>query len=94
MLFEVFKRLLFIRLKENVSLEKIIPDHQFGFREKHSTIQQCHTIIHKIMESLGSKKIYAAVFLDIQQDLARRIVIQTEKEFADSLLPHFEIIYF
>jgi hypothetical protein len=41
--------------------------HQFGFRAKHSTIQQCHRIVNKIKESIEGKKVCTSVFLDVQQ---------------------------
>jgi hypothetical protein len=38
----VSERLLLSRTAEAVPLNKLIPPHQFGFRENHSTAQQCH----------------------------------------------------
>lgn len=64
---KIFERLLLTRIKDNTTLEHLIPEHQFGFREKHSTVQQCHRIVHTIMESLDEKKLCTAVFLDVQQ---------------------------
>ena len=46
---------------------KTLPDHQFGFREQHSTIEQIHRITHNISQTLEKKKYCWAVFLDIQQ---------------------------
>lgn len=45
----------------------LLPNHQFGFREHHSTTQQVHRIINKIAMSLEEKKYCSAVFLDISQ---------------------------
>lgn len=45
----------------------IIPDYQFGFREKHGTPEQCHRLVKVIRESLESKKFCSAVFLDVKQ---------------------------
>lgn len=48
------------------STTEVIPEHQLGFRKKHSIVQQCNRIVHKIMESFEGKKVCAIVFLDIQ----------------------------
>jgi len=48
-----------------------IPTHQFGFRENHSTTQQCHRIVNEILKSLEEKKLCTAAFLDIQQAFDR-----------------------
>jgi hypothetical protein len=45
----VFERLILKRLEETVPINDIISMHQFGFRTNHSTIQQCHRIINKIL---------------------------------------------
>lgn len=44
-----------------------LPLHQFGFRQKHSTIDQVHRVVNIIQESLESRKYCPAVFLDIAQ---------------------------
>ena len=67
LLSKIFERLLLTRLKQIVPFRYLIPEHQFGFREKHSTVQQCHRIVNKIRDSLEKKTMCAAVFLDIQQ---------------------------
>jgi hypothetical protein len=36
---KLFERLLLTRLQKDVDFSAIIPDYQFGFRKKHSTIQ-------------------------------------------------------
>jgi hypothetical protein len=44
-----------------------IPQHQFGFRHSHSTIQQCHRVVHEINKTFEDKKYCFSVFLDISQ---------------------------
>jgi hypothetical protein len=44
-----------------------IPQHQSGFRHSHSTIQQCHRVVHEIHKTLEDKKFSSSVFLDISQ---------------------------
>jgi hypothetical protein len=53
-------------LPKIVPLLDVIPQHQFGFRHSHSTIQQCHRVVHEINKTLEKKK-YCSVFLDISQ---------------------------
>jgi hypothetical protein len=64
---EIFERLLLKRFEEAMPLNKLIPNNQFGFRRKYSTIQQCHRIINKIKTSLEGREYCASVFLDVQQ---------------------------
>jgi hypothetical protein len=45
----------------------LIPNHQFGFGQQHSTIHQTHRIVHKINEALNDKHYCSATFLDISQ---------------------------
>jgi hypothetical protein len=49
-------------LEEN----RILPDHQFGFRQKHSIIKQVHRIT-EIIKGASEKKNCSAAFLDITQ---------------------------
>jgi hypothetical protein len=45
----------------------MLPDHEFGFRHRHSTIQQTRRIANKINEMIETKQICSAAFLDISQ---------------------------
>ncbi|CAG4969687.1 unnamed protein product [Colias eurytheme] len=62
---KLFEKIILNRLK--VHLNDITPDHQFGFRENHGTIEQIHRIVDVISRSLEEKKYCSAVFLDISQ---------------------------
>jgi hypothetical protein len=42
-------------------------NYQFGFRQRHSTIDQTHRIVRRINEALENKQYSSAVFLDISQ---------------------------
>jgi hypothetical protein len=44
-----------------------IPHHQFGFRQGHSTLQQCHRITHTVNTALEHKQYCTAAFLDVSQ---------------------------
>jgi hypothetical protein len=45
----------------------LIPNHQFGFRQRHSTIEQTHRIIQRINKALENKQYCSGAFLDISQ---------------------------
>ena len=63
---KLFERLL-QKLMPIIEERKIIPDYQFGFRQKHATIEQIHRIVYKIFNDLEDKKYCTAAFLDISQ---------------------------
>jgi len=61
---KVFEKLLLKRLTPMINN---IPDFQFGFRNKHSTIDQVHRVTAKIEQAFEEKKYCCAVFLDVSQ---------------------------
>ncbi|XP_017776379.1 PREDICTED: RNA-directed DNA polymerase from mobile element jockey-like [Nicrophorus vespilloides] len=64
---KVFERLLLRRIRPFLCEEGVIPDHQFGFRRHHSTIEQIHRVTNDIRRSMEGKQYCSAVFLDITQ---------------------------
>lgn len=64
---KVFEKLFMKRIMTIIDQQKSIPDHQFGFRTKHSTLDQVHRIVNKIENDFEEKRICSAVFLDISQ---------------------------
>jgi hypothetical protein len=46
---------------------QLIPNHQFGFRQRHSTIEQTHRIVQRINKALERKQYCSAAFLYITQ---------------------------
>jgi len=64
---KLFKKLLLKRLKPKLDEKQIIPTHQFGFRNKHWTIDQVHRITTVIEKTLGEKKVCSTIFLDVAQ---------------------------
>lgn len=64
---KLFEKLFLKRMKPLLEERGLIPDHQFGFRERHSTIEQVHRITNKIEKALEENKICSAVFLDVAQ---------------------------
>jgi retron-type reverse transcriptase len=64
---KLFEKLLLKRLLPLIEHNKLIPTHQFGFRRRHSTIEQMHRIIHRINDAFEHKAYCSAAFLDISQ---------------------------
>lgn len=64
---KVFEKLLLQKLLPILKHKNIIPDHQFGFRMKHGTIEQIHRVVNKITQSIEKKQYCSAAFLDIAQ---------------------------
>ena len=64
---KLFERLFLKRISKEHDLSTLLPSHQFGFRERHSTIHQVHRIVNEIVTSLEEKKYCNTVFLDISQ---------------------------
>ena len=48
--------LLIQELTPIVETESLIPDHQFGFRKKHGTIEQVHRVVDVINKAFEDKK--------------------------------------
>lgn len=62
MLGKLFERLFLKRLKPLLAQDSMIPVHQFGFCEKHATIEQTHQIVALIFKAFETKKFCTAVF--------------------------------
>lgn len=68
---KLFEKLLLKRLKPIIDAKALFPNHQFGFRNKHATIEQVHRITDIIEKTLEEKMICSAVFLDVSQAFDR-----------------------
>lgn len=90
---KLFEKLLIRRIKPIIEDRKLIPNYQFGFREKHSTIDQVHRITNIIERTLEEKKVCSTVFLDVAQafdkvwhkGLIYKLRKMLPKQFADIL---------
>jgi len=54
-------------LSEIIKRQKIIPNHQFGFRHRHATIKQIHRIVKKINIDMDAGRYCMAAFLNVSQ---------------------------
>lgn len=67
MLSKVMEKLILDRLQPLLDKHNIVPNHQFGFRCKHSTVQQVHRVTHKITKDFENKKFCVALYLDVEK---------------------------
>lgn len=64
---KIFEKLLLRRIKGQIEEQNAIPNHQFGFRTQHSTVEQANRVYNTIANALEERTFCSAVFLDIQQ---------------------------
>jgi hypothetical protein len=64
---KLFEKLLLRRIHPILQEKRIIPDHQFCFRQKHATTEQAHRITDVINTAMESNEYCTAAFLDISQ---------------------------
>ena len=64
---KVLETLLLKRIQPIIDEQKLIPDHQFGFRQKHSTIEQVNRVFTIARRALEEKEYCTAAFVDITQ---------------------------
>lgn len=68
---KLLERLILRRINENSMQEAWLPNHQFGFRQQHSTIQQCHRLTNIIQTAQQRKSFCTTAFLDVRQAFDR-----------------------
>ncbi len=64
---KLWEKLFQKRLQNVIQRQGLVPNHQFGFQRKYSTINQVHRVTQHITEALERKQFCPAVFLDISQ---------------------------
>lgn len=64
---KVLESLFIKRLMPIIEENKLIPNHQFGFRKNHGTIEQIHRLVETINSAFESKQYCTSAFLDISQ---------------------------
>lgn len=64
---KLFEKLFRSRLEPILTDLDVIPEHQFGFREHHSTLQQVHRLVKYVRSGLEEERYRSAVFLDVKQ---------------------------
>jgi len=64
---KLFDKVFLTRIKPILQETRIIPDHQFSFRQKYTTIEEVHRITNVTNKALDSYTYCAAALLDIGQ---------------------------
>ena len=61
-----------------------MPGHQFGFRNKHSTIEQMHSFVNEILLAIEKKQYCTFLFMNIKKKTFDKVnhksLLQTIKE--------------
>ena len=68
---KILEKLILKRINKELNPKDWIPNHQFGFRQAHSTIQQCHHVADTINKALENRQFCTAAFLDVSQHLTK-----------------------
>lgn len=68
---KILEKIILKRIYSIVNESKIIPNTQFGFKNKHSTLHQIHRLTDIISSSLEIKNHCEGVFLDVAQAFDR-----------------------
>lgn len=71
LLSKLLEKLILKRLNPILEDAHIVPAHQFGFRNQHSTVEQIHRIVSQIEKAFEEQKYCSAAFLDISQAFDR-----------------------
>ena len=64
---KLFEIVIQKRIQVYIERFKVIPNHQFGFRRSHSTIDQIHRITDVIEKVYEKQEVCSTVFLDVAQ---------------------------
>lgn len=64
---KMLEKTILRRIMPSLLERKVIPEHQFGFRERHGTVEQTHRVCDTIRKSLEQREYCSSAFLDIQQ---------------------------
>lgn len=64
---KVCEKIILKRLNKVLTTKNIIPEHQFGFRVNHSTIEQINRVTTKIRNTFEKNEYCNAIFLDVAQ---------------------------
>jgi len=68
---KLFEKVLLAKLFPYLQANNIIPSHQFGFREKHGTVEQVNRVTNEIRTAFENREYCSASFLDVAQAFDR-----------------------
>ena len=64
---KVFEKIMYHCILKFMDAKHVFYEHQYGFRQKHSTEQAIITLVDKITNSLDKGDIIISVFLDLKK---------------------------
>jgi hypothetical protein len=64
---KVLEKLILKKINKDLNPYVWIKNHQVGFRQAHSTVQQCHCITDVINKATQNRQYCTAIFLDVSQ---------------------------
>jgi hypothetical protein len=64
---KVFERIILKRLNTFVSIQNVLPNHQFGFRAAHSTSHQLNRVVRHVENNRGQGQSTGMLFLDVEK---------------------------
>jgi len=66
-----YERIELNRLLDIDTFKDALPNHQFGFRSRHSATEQVHRVVNYILDALEGHKYWSPVFFKVRQALNR-----------------------
>lgn len=66
---KLIERICAIHLKSEMQEKRVLPDEQFGFRERHSTVHSLLNLTCELKRNIKQKKLSVCVSLDIEKAL-------------------------
>jgi len=67
----ILEKLFLTRLEPIIEEKQILPNHEFWFRGKHSTLEQSYRVVNEFRNALEIKKFCPAVVLDLKEAFDR-----------------------
>jgi len=90
---KVFERLIAVRIVRIMEAQGITPEHQFGFRAGHCTVEQLHRVVEQILTAYDSKEYCNSLFLDIREAFDRVWHIGLQLKIKQTLpAPYFGLL--
>jgi hypothetical protein len=93
---KLLEKLILKMINKESNPQDWITNHQFGFRQAHSTTQQCHRVADTINKALENHQFCTAAFLDVSQAFDKvwhpGLLFKIKKKSTPKILQPTEII--
>ena len=84
---KILEEIIYDCLKPTIEEEKLMPGHQFGFRNKHSTTEQMHRLVNEILLAIKKKQYCTVLFMDMEKASGKvnhKSLLQTIKNISQN----------